>query len=282
MNDVRLMRGDCLEKMGEIPDQSVDCVISDPPYPEISRPYGRLTEAQWWDLMMEVCRQTRRILKPHGSAVFILQPNSRKVGSMRGWLWDFMGWACREWNMVQDAWWWNPNALATVHCNRDYGLMRPSLKAAVWLGSPDCYRDQSSVLWEQAKASKAKEYESRSLRYSPSSIAMRDGRLHATAAERGGSTPFNVLPAGNAETRDGHSAATPYDVADWWTRYISPPDGTLVDPFMGSGTMGLAALKRGRSFIGIESDPGYFRIAESRIATLQAATPLFDPRTAVP
>jgi len=44
---------------------------------------------------------------------------------------------------------------------------------------------------------------------------------------------------------------------------------------MGSGTMGLAALARGRSFIGIEKDPGYFAIAEKRIGEAQSATPLF-------
>ncbi len=62
-----------------MPAGSVDAVITDPPYPEISRAYGRMTEAEWWDMMMVVCTETRRILKPTGSAVFILQPNSRKV-----------------------------------------------------------------------------------------------------------------------------------------------------------------------------------------------------------
>ena len=82
--------GNCLDILPTIPAQSVDAVITDPPYPEISRDYGRMTEAQWWDMMMGVCAEVRRVLKPTGSAVFILQPNSRKVGSMRGWLWEFM------------------------------------------------------------------------------------------------------------------------------------------------------------------------------------------------
>ena len=45
MADVRLMLGDCLERMRDIPEASVDCIVCDPPYPCIDRPYGRMTEA---------------------------------------------------------------------------------------------------------------------------------------------------------------------------------------------------------------------------------------------
>ena len=82
---VTLHLGDCVDWLRTLPDASVDAVITDPPYPEIDRPYGRLTESEWWSLIVEgVIPEVRRILKPTGSAVFILQPNSRKVGSMRG------------------------------------------------------------------------------------------------------------------------------------------------------------------------------------------------------
>jgi site-specific DNA-methyltransferase (adenine-specific) len=73
---------------------------------------------------------------------------------------------------------------------------------------------------------------------------------------------------------NGHSAGTPFQLCDWWVRYISPPDGLVCDPFMGSGTTGLAALKRGRRFIGIERDAGYFATAERRLAEQQSSMPL--------
>ena len=50
---------------------------------------------------------------------------------------------------------------------------------------------------------------------------------------------------------------------------ICPPGGTILDPFMGSGTTGVACVKAGRNFIGIEIDPDYFEIAEKRIAEAQ-------------
>jgi len=46
---------------------------------------------------------------------------------------------------------------------------------------------------------------------------------------------------------------------------IVPPGGTSLDPFMGSGTTSVAAVRTGRRFIGIEIDPGYFEIAKKRI-----------------
>jgi len=119
-------------------------VITDPPYPCIKRDYGYWTVEEWWELIVEgVIPEVRRILKPTGSAVFILQPNSEKVGKMRGWLWEFMAWVCREWNMVQDVWWWNPAVMPSgVSTPRSRGLTRASVKACVWGGSSNCYRAQ--------------------------------------------------------------------------------------------------------------------------------------------
>jgi tRNA G10 N-methylase Trm11 len=65
--------GDCLEVLREMPDQSIDAVITDPPYAEVKRDYGRWTEQEWWALIVEgVVPEVRRVLKPTGSAVFII------------------------------------------------------------------------------------------------------------------------------------------------------------------------------------------------------------------
>jgi SAM-dependent methyltransferase len=144
--DVRLMLGDCRERMCEIDDGSIDAIICDPPYPCIDREYGRWTEAEWHELMRAVVAECRRVLKPSGSAVFVLQPNYETPGKMRLWLWEFLVWAGREWGLVQDAYWWNFAALPKQGCQRSIGLMRSSVKPCVWLGPLDCYRDQEAVL----------------------------------------------------------------------------------------------------------------------------------------
>ncbi len=280
MSKYNLILGDCLEVMATLPAASVDCVITDPPYPEIDRAYGRMTEAAWWDMMMGVCAETRRILKPTGSAVFILQPNSRKVGSMRGWLFEFQAWVCREWNMVQDAWWWNTTALPVGGAITG-GLLRGSIKACVWAGPMDCCRDQSAVLWSESDGNIAKRATARAGKSAgPSGLSRNEVVMSSASLRRGGVTPYNILPIKNSGSlcagNYGHGAGTPLALAKWWTRYICPPGGTVLDPFMGSGTMGLAALEYGCNFVGIERDAGYFAIAERRIEDAAAQPMLFE------
>lgn len=267
--------GNCLDILPTIPSGSIDAVITDPPYPEISRDYGRLTEDEWWALMMGVCTEVRRVLKPTGSAVFILQPNSRKVGSMRGWLWRFMWWVTTDWNMVQDVWWWNYAMPPTIHCHAENGLMRPSLKSCIWAGDAKCYRNQDAILLPAAEASlNDKRITRHDLGYSPSGLSMRHGRALSRMVERGGSTPFNVFVGANSDSSQGsgtygHGAGTPLKLADWWTRYIVPPGGTVLDPFNGAGTMGVAALQNGAHYIGIEQMAKYVDVTHERLAKVQ-------------
>jgi len=61
---------------------------------------------------------------------------------------------------------------------------------------------------------------------------------------------------------------------------ISEPGDLVLDPFMGSGTTGVACVKTGRRFIGIEIDPTYFGIAERRIREAQLQPPLL-PNTGI-
>ena len=128
---IRLIHGDCRQEMAKLRANSIDLILTDPPYPEIDREYGRFTEDEWHDLMREVVDQGRRVLKPTGSMVIILQPNFHKIGRMRVWLWEFLAWVGREWNIVQDAYWWNHGCLPSRSANRKYGLMRQSMKMCV-------------------------------------------------------------------------------------------------------------------------------------------------------
>ena len=65
----------------------------------------------------------------------------------------------------------------------------------------------------------------------------------------------------------------------WLVNRVSMPGETILDPFMGSGTTGVAAIRLGRSFIGIEKEPKYFEIANRRIlAELNQLTlPMAEP-----
>lgn len=276
MTTYTLHCGDCLDVLRTLPAASVDAVITDPPYPMIKRDYGMLTEDEWWALMMGVCAEVRRVLKPQGSAVFILQPNSRKVGSMRGWLWEFMAWVCRDWNMVQDVWWWNIASLP-VGGAITADLTRASLKSCIWAGNADCYRNQLNVLWDETLSNFTARARGRFERHnSPSGRKKNDATMLTAATERGGVTPYNVLPIPNNwipnhSGNSGHGAGTPLKLADWWTRYIVPPGGTVLDPFNGAGTMGVAALQNGANYIGIEKMQRYVDVSHERLAKVQPA-----------
>ena len=67
-----------------------------------------------------------------------------------------------------------------------------------------------------------------------------------------------------------------------WCLGFVPKARTILDPFMGSGTTGVACAQLGRRFIGIEIDRGYFDIACERIAAAQAQGQLFAPAEAPP
>ena len=153
-NGHKLILGNCLDEMYYIADNSISAIITDPPYPCIKRHYGYWDESEWFNMMKMVVHECKRILKPNGSAVFILQPNYEKLGQMRLWLWKFMIWCGENWNIVQDVYWWNHTALPGGGTNRKIGLMRSSIKHMVWVGNPDCYRNQDNILWEPAERTK--------------------------------------------------------------------------------------------------------------------------------
>lgn len=66
--------------------------------------------------------------------------------------------------------------------------------------------------------------------------------------------------------RNHHPTVKPISLMAYLVRLVTPPNGTVLDPFLGSGTTGCAAVLEGFDFIGIEREPDYIAIAEARIA----------------
>ena len=78
-------------------------------------------------------------------------------------------------------------------------------------------------------------------------------------AQRNGSKP-------PAKAANIHPTVKPIELMRWLVRLTAPPNGTVLDPFCGSGSTGAAAVLEQRRFIGIELDANYRRIAKARIA----------------
>jgi site-specific DNA-methyltransferase (adenine-specific) len=68
-----------------------------------------------------------------------------------------------------------------------------------------------------------------------------------------------------AGERNRHATVKPVALMQWLCRLITPPGGLVLDPFMGSGTTGMAAVSEGFRFIGIERDEAFFEIAVKRV-----------------
>lgn len=277
-----LLHADSCEALSKFNSASVDAVLCDPPYPGIKRGYGFWTEQEWHTMMDVVVAECRRILKPTGSAIFILQPNSEVSGKVRPWVYEFTTKWMKEWNLVQDLYWWNYVSLPGGGATKS-GLCRGTVKHMVWLGNPDCYRNQDAILWEESDESAARRASKRfnkepDLHKSPSGYTRDRDKVHAAAARRGGVTPFNifpvpeetpehpnVFPVANNIQFTKHPASTPLKLCEKLIQYICPPGGLILDPFCGGANIGVASLQQKRYYIGVEKNEEMVKIAKENL-----------------
>lgn len=93
--------------------------------------------------------------------------------------------------------------------------------------------------------------------------------------------PAKVYRQSVLSYRKDHPTQKPVDLMAWCINQLGTPQ-TILDPFMGSGTTGVAAIQLGRKFIGIEREPKYFDIACKRIEQAVAQGQLFTEQPAAP
>jgi site-specific DNA-methyltransferase (adenine-specific) len=101
-------------------------------------------------------------------------------------------------------------------------------------------------------------------------LSMSDGELAWTSRQR---ALRSIVCNRAALVGSVHPTQKPLKVIEWCLSFVEGE--TICDPFMGSGTTGVACVKTDRKFIGIELDPGYFDIACKRIETELSRQPLF-------
>lgn len=110
-----------------------------------------------------------------------------------------------------------------------------------------------------------------------------DGELAWTSIKGASVKKFTACASGLAANRDGrvHPTQKPLALMTWCIGFLSDAE-TILDPFMGSGSTGVACVKLGRKFIGIEIDPGYFDIACKRISEAYRQPDFFVERPTAP
>jgi DNA modification methylase len=102
-----------------------------------------------------------------------------------------------------------------------------------------------------------------------------EAKLSMRYGEQGQGPSAQQTPRKPVEQRNIHPTVKPTDLMQYLCRLVTPPGGTVLDPFMGSGSTGKAAQMEGFRFIGCEREAEYFAIAKARIETAHGS--LFAP-----
>ena len=236
MEEVKLMRGDCLEVMKFIPDKSIDAIICD-------LPYG--TTACKWDSVIPfepLWAQYKRIIKDNGAIVLTAsQPfTSALVMSNPKWF--------------KYQWIWDKKIPSGMSYAR-FQPMRQHEDVLVFCGGKTPYNPQMIA--------RDKPIKSGGTNYSLTApIANKDINFKKTYEYK---NPTTIISFDKVRRGSIHPTQKPVELMEYLVKTYTNQGDTVLDNCMGSGTTGVACKNLSRKFIGIEQDANYFEIASKRI-----------------
>lgn len=233
-----LMEGKCEELLGFLSPGSIDCCITDPPYGDTSLEWDKRCEG--W------VAQVAAVLKPCASFwVF---------GSMRFLAPLFAEMEAAGFKYSQDIVWEKQNGTG-FHADR---FRRVHEHAVLF------YRGAWSEVFHQPQFTLDATAKTVRHRTRPTHTGNIEAG-HYVSEDGGPRLRRSVQKIRNEHGRAVHPTQKPVELVELLVNYSCPKSGNVLDPFMGSGTTGVACANTGREFIGIERDPEYFRIASERI-----------------
>lgn len=293
----KIIQGDCLEILKTIPDESIDCVITSPPYWGL-RNYGvkgqfglEKTPEEYVAKLVEVFREVKRVLKKEG--VMFLNLGDTYTGNKTG----------------------NTETIKNPNCSiLDKEIKRKNYyQAKQEIGIPflvrqalmeDSWICRQTIIWAKPnpmpesvtdRCTKSHEYIfllSKSQKYYFNSGAIKekcvqgDNRVRDRDISKLNNTPGKTKSGGlkinNYEFRnkrsvwtvatkpfkDAHFATFPEELIKPMVLAGCPEGGIILDPFFGAGTTGVVCKKENKNYIGIELNPDYCKIAEERIKNI--------------
>lgn len=241
-----LMQGDCSERMKEIPDGSVDLTVTSPPYDNL-RSYNGNNE-QWGEhVWKKVLEELHRVTVSGGVVVWVVGDATIK-GSETGTSFK--------------------QALHAMECG--FNLHDTMIYKKFGSGMPHKahrYGQTFEYMFVFSKGSPSKgviKTYPYTDKVGKTSRRQKDGSIKKGTYNIGGGKFPNIWQYAG-ETKGIHPAPFPEKLAHDHIISWSNEGDTVFDPFMGSGTTGVACVKTNRNFIGIELDQGYFDIAKRRI-----------------
>ena len=259
-DQVKLMYGDCIEKMKDIPDESIDLTVTSPPYDNL-RTYNDNNEHWGEHVWKAVIEDLYRVTKEGGVVVWVVGDATIK-GSETGTSFKQALHAMECGFRLHDTMIWAKDTSPFHMSNRYYQCFEYMFVFSK--GAPKTFNQICDRKNKYAGSSVHG-----SLRNSDGST-----KLHSCTAKgltkkiKDFGSRFNywVQPTEKQSKRFCHPAMFPEKLAHDHIISWSNEGDIVLDPFMGSGTTGKMALLNNRNFIGIELDPEYFKIAEKRIS----------------
>ncbi len=243
---IRLICGDCLEVLPTLEAGSVDAVVTDPPYSSGGQYRGD---------------RTRKAIEKY------VRSESRDAGHYQDFSGDnrdqrsFLAW-CSLWLCASMHATSQGGILCCFSDWRQVPILTDAIQCGGWTWRNLCTWWKPGCRMQKGRFSSSAEF-----------------LLYATAGahtSNGAASPQNVFQYATMQTEDkSHIAEKPLDVLNWAIS-VSHPKATILDPFMGSGTTGVACIRTGRRFIGIELSREYFEIAVQRCRRELDRHPLFD------
>lgn len=259
---IQLIHGDCLEKMKDIPDGSIDLTVTSPPYDNLRTYNGMPT---WGEHIWKPCiEQLYRITKQGGVVVWVVGDATIK-GSETGTSFKQALFAKDCGFNLHDTMIYHKNCLPKNHnrYEQDFEYMFVLTKGQPTTFNPirvPCSFPEKETARQNSFFSQTKEI-CRSARSGkkrkPVGLDKIKGNIWRINAGAGHSTLDKEAFL--------HPAIFPEQLANDHILSWSNRGDTVFDPFMGSGTTGKMAILNNRNFIGIELDEAYFEIAKKRI-----------------
>ncbi|WP_327335909.1 site-specific DNA-methyltransferase [Streptomyces sp. NBC_01324] len=279
---VTLLLGDALEQLRTLPDASVDCTVSSPPYFWM-RDYGtgaaqyglEPTPQDYLNTMREVMAEVHRVLAADGTLWLNLgdaysQRKAVRLSSHQEGLHGAERGARPSWRESRAA------GRARMSAENLIGGRPVTEKSLMMLPErlliamqDDGWILRSKIVWSKAYCTPDAAPDRPSGRWEPIYLLSKSSRYHWNAGAPGADRDVWEIPASRGGTV--HTASYPLELPARAIAAGCPEGGLVLDPFSGSGTTGVAALASGRRYVGIDLSAEYHNVALGRLAQRELA-----------
>jgi len=269
-----IIEGDCREKLSELPADSIDLVVTSPPYADQRKTtYGGIQPDDYVEWFLPISGELFRVLKPAGTFILNIKEKSED-GERHTYVIDLIK-ALREqgWRWTEEFIWRKTSTIPGKWRTR----LRDGWERLLQFNKTfhfAMYQNAVKKPPSPATVKKAKRIHTLLKFHAPMGISNFGRWISSTGS---GFTrnyanqsldlifPDNVLALSTEPVSQKHSAVFPKGIPEFFINLFTVEGDTVLDPFCGSGTSGLVARKLGRNFIGIEIKPEYVQVAEERI-----------------